>query len=66
LKETYKTPDASTFWRIIDEHKVNAMFTAQRLLEQLKRSENVFAKYDLKKTPLKTQFAVERCVIATN
>jgi propionyl-CoA synthetase len=28
LKETYKTPDASTFWRIIDEHKVNAMFTA--------------------------------------
>jgi propionyl-CoA synthetase len=27
-----KTPDASTFWRIISEHKVGTMFTAPTTL----------------------------------
>jgi propionyl-CoA synthetase len=32
-----KTPDASTFWRIIDEHKVNAMFTAPTAIRAIKK-----------------------------
>jgi len=62
-----KTPDASTFWRIIDEHKVNAMFTAPTAIRAIKKEdpEGAFLKkYDL--SSLKTQFlAGERCDIAT-
>jgi propionyl-CoA synthetase len=55
LKETYKTPDASTLENH-NQHKVNAMFTAQRLLEQLKEDPegDFIKKYDL--SSLKTQF----------
>jgi len=62
-----KTPDASTFWRIIAEHKVNAMFTAPTAIRAIKKEdpEGEFIKqYDL--SSLKTQFlAGERCDIAT-
>jgi propionyl-CoA synthetase len=62
-----KTPDASTFWRVIDEHKVNAMFTAPTAIRAIKKEDpngDFIKKYDL--TSLKTQFlAGERCDIAT-
>lgn len=62
-----KTPDASTFWRIIAEHKVNAMFTAPTAIRAIKKEdpEGEFIKqYDL--SSLKTQFlAGERFDIAT-
>ena len=62
-----RTPDASTFWRIIEEHKVNAMFTAPTAIRAIKKEDpngNFIKKYDL--TSLKTQFlAGERCDIAT-
>ena len=32
-----KTPDASTFWRIISEHQVNTMFTAPTAIQSIKR-----------------------------
>jgi len=34
-----KTPDASTFWRIIAEHKVNAMFTAPTAIRAIKKED---------------------------
>jgi len=62
-----KTPDASTFWRIIEEHKVNAMFTAPTAIRAIKKEDpngDFIKKYDL--SSLKTQFlAGERCDIAT-
>ena len=62
-----KTPDASTFWRVISEHKVNVMFTAPTAIRAIKKEdpEGEFIKqYDL--TSLKTQFlAGERCDVAT-
>jgi propionyl-CoA synthetase len=62
-----KTPDASTFWRIIDEHKVNAMFTAPTAIRAIKKEDpegEFIKKYDL--SSLKTQYlAGERCDIAT-
>lgn len=62
-----KTPDASTFWRIIDEHKVNAMFTAPTAIRAIKKEDpdgDFIKQYDL--SSLKTQFlAGERCDIAT-
>ena len=62
-----RTPDASTFWRIIEEHKVNTMFTAPTAIRAIKKEDpngNFIKKYDL--TSLKTQFlAGERCDIAT-
>ena len=62
-----KTPDSSTFWRIIDEHKVNAMFTAPTAIRAIKKEDpngDFIKKYDL--SSLKTQFlAGERCDIAT-
>jgi propionyl-CoA synthetase len=38
LKETYKNSDASTFWRI-DEHKVNAMFTAPTAIRAIRKED---------------------------
>jgi len=32
-----KTPDASTFWRIIEEHSVNVMFTAPTAIRAIKK-----------------------------
>ncbi|MBX9886368.1 MAG: AMP-binding protein [Flavobacteriaceae bacterium] len=62
-----KTPDASTFWRIIDQHKVNAMFTAPTAIRAIKKEDpegEFIKKYDL--SSLKTQFlAGERCDIVT-
>lgn len=62
-----RTPDASTFWRIIEEHKVNTMFTAPTAIRAIKKEDpngDFIKKYDL--TSLKTQFlAGERCDIAT-
>jgi propionyl-CoA synthetase len=62
-----KTPDASTFWRVIAEHKVNVMFTAPTAIRAIKKEdpEGLFIKeYNL--SSLRTQFlAGERCDIAT-
>ncbi|MFV5691086.1 AMP-binding protein [Flavobacterium sp. LT1R49] len=62
-----RTPDASTFWRIIDEHKVNAMFTAPTAIRAIKKEDpngDFIKQYDL--SSLKTQFlAGERCDVAT-
>ena len=62
-----KTPDASTFWRVIAEHKVNAMFTAPTAIRAIKKEDpdgEFIKQYDL--GSLKTQFlAGERCDIAT-
>lgn len=33
------TPDASTFWRIIEEHKVNVLFTAPTALRAIRRDD---------------------------
>lgn len=62
-----KTPDASTFWRIIEEHKVNVMFTAPTAIRAIKKEDpngEFIKQYDL--SSLKTQFlAGERCDVAT-
>jgi propionyl-CoA synthetase len=62
-----KTPDASTFWRIIAEHKVKVMFTAPTAIRAIKKEDpnGAFIKqYDL--SCLRTQFlAGERCDVAT-
>ena len=62
-----KTPDASTFWRVIAEHKVATMFTAPTAIRAIKKEdpEGEFIKqYDL--SYLRTQFlAGERCDVAT-
>lgn len=62
-----KTPDSSTFWRIISEHKVATMFTAPTAIRAIKKEDPNGAfikKYDL--SSLKKQFlAGERCDVAT-
>jgi len=62
-----KTPDASTFWRVISEHKVNVMFTAPTAIRAIKKEDphgDFIKKYDL--SSLKYQFlAGERCDAAT-
>ncbi|SMC60941.1 acetate--CoA ligase [Moheibacter sediminis] len=62
-----KTPDASTFWRIISEHKVQTMFTAPTAIRAIKKEDpngEFIKKYEL--SCLRTQFlAGERCDIAT-
>jgi propionyl-CoA synthetase len=62
-----KTPDASTFWRMIDEHKVNVMFTAPTAIRAIKKEDpngDFIKQYDL--SSLKIQFlAGERCDVAT-
>ncbi len=62
-----RTPDASTFWRIIEEHKVNVMFTAPTAIRAIKKEDpngDFIKKYDL--SSLKIQFlAGERCDVAT-
>lgn len=62
-----KTPDASTFWRIINEHKVNVMFTAPTAIRAIKKEdpEGKFIK-QFNLSSLKYQFlAGERCDAAT-
>lgn len=62
-----KTPDASTFWRVIAEHKVGVMFTAPTAIRAIKKEDpngEFIKQYDL--SCLRTQFlAGERCDIAT-
>jgi propionyl-CoA synthetase len=62
-----KTPDASTFWRVISEHKVKVMFTAPTAIRAIKKEDpngELIKKYDL--ASLKYQFlAGERCDVST-
>ncbi|MEO0902451.1 MAG: AMP-binding protein, partial [Bacteroidota bacterium] len=62
-----KTPDASTFWRVISEYKVKVMFTAPTAIRAIKKEDPdglLLKKYDL--SCLKYQFlAGERCDAAT-
>ena len=62
-----KTPDASTFWRVISEHQVKVMFTAPTAIRAIKKEDpngRLIKKYDL--NCLKYQFlAGERCDVAT-
>ena len=62
-----KTPDASTFWRVISEHKVSVMFTAPTAIRAIKKEDpkgKLIKKYDL--SSLKYQFlAGERCDVST-
>lgn len=62
-----KTPDASTFWRIISEYKVKVMFTAPTAIRAIKKEDpdgEWVKKFDL--SSLKYQFlAGERCDAAT-
>ncbi|MCF1423220.1 acetate--CoA ligase [Mangrovimonas futianensis] len=62
-----KTPDASTFWRVISEHRVKVMFTAPTAIRAIKKEDHdgeFIEKYDL--SCLKYQFlAGERCDVAT-
>lgn len=61
------TPDAGTFWRVISEYKVNAMFTAPTAIRAIKKEDPegvLVKKHDL--SSLKKQFlAGERCDVAT-
>ena len=62
-----RTPDASTFWRVIAEHKVNVMFTAPTAIRAIKKEDpngDFIKKYEL--SSLRIQFlAGERCDVAT-
>ncbi|WP_300674854.1 AMP-binding protein [Soonwooa sp.] len=61
------TPDAGTFWRIIQDYKVSIMFTAPTAIRAIKKEDpngELVKKYDL--SSLKKQFlAGERCDVAT-
>jgi len=58
-----KTPDASTFWRVIEEHKVSTMFTAPTAIRAIRKEDpngDLIKKYDL--SHFRAQFlAGERC-----
>ncbi|WP_411896170.1 acetate--CoA ligase [Winogradskyella sp. A2] len=62
-----KTPDASTFWRVISEHRVNVMFTAPTAIRAIKKEDpngEFIKRFDL--SSLKYQFlAGERCDVST-
>lgn len=62
-----RTPDASTFWRVISEHRVSVMFTAPTAIRAIKKEDpngEFIKQYDL--SCLRTQFlAGERCDIST-
>ncbi len=62
-----KTPDASTFWRVISEHQVAVMFTAPTAIRAIKKEDpngDFIKQYDV--SCLRTQFlAGERCDVAT-
>ena len=62
-----RTPDASTFWRVIAEHKVRVMFTAPTAIRAIKKEDpngEFIKQYDL--SCLRIQFlAGERCDVAT-
>ncbi len=61
------TPDAGTFWRVIQDHKVSVMFCAPTAIRAIKKEDpdgEFVKKYDL--SGFRTQFlAGERCDVAT-
>ena len=61
------TPDAGAFWRMIEDHKVNTMFTAPTAIRAIRREDSdakLLAKHDI--SSLKALFlAGERCDPAT-
>ena len=62
-----RTPDAGTFWRVIEEHKVKVLFTAPTAFRAIRKEDPnslLHAKYD--NSSLKYLFlAGERCDVAT-
>ena len=62
-----KTPDASTFWRVISEHRVKVMFTAPTAIRAIKKEDpdgKLMQGYNL--SCLTYQFlAGERCDVST-
>jgi acyl-coenzyme A synthetase/AMP-(fatty) acid ligase len=62
-----KTPDASTFWRVISEHNVKVMFTAPTAIRAIKKEDpegKLLTQFDM--SCLRYQFlAGERCDVAT-
>jgi len=62
-----RTPDAGTFWRVIEQHKVNTFFTAPTAFRAIRKEDSQGAlaqNYDL--SSLRTVFlAGERCDITT-
>jgi acyl-coenzyme A synthetase/AMP-(fatty) acid ligase len=62
-----RTPDSSTFWRVIAEHDVRIMFTAPTAIRAIKKEDpdgELMKKFDLSR--LRYQFlAGERCDAAT-
>jgi len=62
-----RTPDSGTFWRVIEEYKVNTFFTAPTAIRAIKKEDfegELFHKYDL--SSLKYLFlAGERTDVAT-
>ena len=62
-----KTPDASTFWRVISEHKVKSMFTAPTAIRAIKKEDpnaELMKPFDM--SSFKYLFlAGERCDVAT-
>lgn len=62
-----RTPDASSFWRVIEAHKVSIMFTAPTAIRAIKKEDpkgDLIKKHDL--SSLRIQFlAGERCDVAT-
>ncbi|MGB0879907.1 MAG: acetate--CoA ligase [Polaribacter sp.] len=62
-----KTPDASTFWRVISEHNVKVMFTAPTAIRAIKKEDpnaELLKQFDM--SCLNYQFlAGERCDVAT-
>ena len=62
-----KTPDAGTFWRIIQEHKVRVLFTAPTAIRAIKKEDPTGSKHQRFDTScLRNVFlAGERCDVAT-
>ncbi len=62
-----KTPDASTFWRVIEEHQVNTFFTAPTAFRAIRKEDGegkLLQNHDI--SSLKAIFvAGERCDIST-
>lgn len=62
-----RTPDAGTFWRIMEQHKVNVFFTAPTAFRAIKKEDSEGShldRYDV--SSLRTVFvAGERCDVAT-
>ncbi|MFN3874827.1 MAG: AMP-binding protein [Flavobacteriales bacterium] len=62
-----RTPDAGTFWRVVQEHKVNVLFTAPTAIRAIRKEDPdgaLVKRYD--RSSLRTLFlAGERCDPAT-